>query len=74
MSLLANGNVNVGRSIDPLIPYPRLTVTGVDATPNVDTAEIIRLMRPGVAQVKNQNSAGFFVGSFEQGAQGANST
>jgi hypothetical protein len=70
MSLLANGNINVGRSIDPLIDYARLTVTGADATPNVETAEILRLMRHGVAGVKNQNSAGFFVGSFEEGAQG----
>jgi hypothetical protein len=68
-SIIASGSVNIGVS-DPAIPYPKLTVTGPDATVNVETAEILRVMRHGVSGVKNQNSAGFFVGAFEPGING----
>ena len=63
------GNVNIG-TFDSVIPYPKLTVTGPDATVNVETAEILRVMRHGVPGIKNQNSAGFFVGAFEPGVDG----
>ena len=63
------GNANIG-TFDSVIPYPKLTVTGPDATVNVETAEILRVMRHGVPGVKNQNSAGFFVGAFEPGIDG----
>lgn len=49
---------------------PNLTVAGPDATVNVETAEILRVMRHGVGGVKNQNSAGLFVGAFEPGING----
>lgn len=38
-----DGNVNIG-TLDSAIPYPKLTVTGPDATVNVETAEILRVM------------------------------
>jgi hypothetical protein len=49
---------------------PNLTVAGPDATVNIETAEILRVMRHGVSGVKNQNSAGLFVGAFESGENG----
>jgi hypothetical protein len=63
------GNVNMG-TYDSAIPYPQLTVTGPNATVNVETTEILRVMRHGVGGVKNQNSAGLFVGAFEPGENG----
>src|SRR5579859_3914520 len=64
-----DGNIGIG-TYTPPIPYPKLTVTGPDATVNVETTEILRVMRHGVLGVKNQNSAGFFVGAFESGING----
>jgi len=64
-----SGNVGMG-TYDSAIPYPKLTVTGPDATVNVETTEVLRVMRHGVPNVKNQNSAGFFVGAFESGPNG----
>jgi len=68
-ALSAAGTLSIG-TYDPAIPYPQLTVTGPDATVNVETTEILRVMRHGVGGVKNQNSAGFFVGAFEPGING----
>jgi hypothetical protein len=64
-----SGNVNIGIH-DRVISYPKLTVTGPDATINVEATEVLRVMRHGVPRVKNQNSAGLFVGAFEPGENG----
>ena len=57
-------------NIVPFASNPNLTVAGPDATVNIETAEILRVMRHGVSGVKNQNSAGLFVGAFESGENG----
>lgn len=64
--LQANGNVGIGTTT----PGTRLAVSGADATVNVETAELVRLLRPGVTNVKNSNSAGLRVGAFETGISG----
>jgi hypothetical protein len=64
--LQANGNVGVGTTA----PGARLAVSGTDATVNIETAELVRLLRPAVANVKNTNSAGLRVGAFETGVSG----
>jgi hypothetical protein len=69
MRISPGGSIGIGL-FDPEIPYPRFTVTGPNATPNADSKEVMRLMRHGVPGVKNQNSAGFFVGAFEPGIIG----
>jgi hypothetical protein len=56
--------------LDDAIRYPTFAVTGPDAIPNPDTVEIMRLMRHGVPNVKNHNSAGFSIGTFDQGISG----
>src|SRR6266516_2387432 len=63
------GNVNIG-TFDSAIPYPKLTVTGPDASGDIETTEVLRVMRHGVPGFVNQNSAGFFVGAFESGTDG----
>jgi len=62
-----NGNVGIGTGV----PGAKLTIAGPEATVNVETAEVLRIMRPGVLDIKNNNSAGFFVGAFQPGINGA---
>lgn len=64
--LQANGNVGIGTTA----PGTRLAVSGADATVNIETVELVRLLRPGVTNVKNGNSAGLRVGAFETGVSG----
>lgn len=64
--LQSNGNVGIGT----ITPGARLAVSGADATVSIETAELVRLLRPAVSNVKNSNSAGFRVGAFEQGISG----
>ncbi len=47
-----------------------LDIRGPSATTSVETKELVRLLRPGVSKVKNSNSVGFSVGSFETGSGG----
>lgn len=67
MRVTASGNVGVR---DPRAGA-RLSVGGADATAQVETSEVLRLFRPSVANVKNANSVGLFVGAFEPGPAGA---
>jgi hypothetical protein len=62
-----SGNVGIGTAD----PGAKLTVSGSNATVNIETAEIVRLLRPSVTGVKNHNSAGLRVGAFETGVSGA---
>ena len=64
--LATSGNVGIGTAD----PAAKLTVSGINATVNIETAEIVRLLRPVVYGVKNHNSAGFRVGAFEAGSLG----
>ena len=64
--LQANGNVGIGTTA----PGARLAVSGADATVGIETAELVRLLRPGVSNVKNSNSAGLRLGAFETGVSG----
>ncbi|HBL10754.1 MAG TPA: hypothetical protein DD379_05000, partial [Cyanobacteria bacterium UBA11162] len=47
-----------------------LEVAGTTATTEVETQEVMRLVRNGQTGVKNANSVGFKVGSFESGISG----
>jgi hypothetical protein len=60
------GNVGIGTTN----PATRLTVNGDNASVNIETTEVIRLIRPVVSGVKNSNSAGFRLGAFEEGLVG----
>src|SRR5207244_3205460 len=60
------GRVGVATG-DPRAP---LHVAGADATPAVETAEVARFTLPAVQNIKNTNSAGLFLGSFEAGITG----
>jgi hypothetical protein len=61
-----SGNVGIGTTT----PGAKLSVDGAPATVDIETAEIMRLARPSVLGVKNTNSAGLSVGSFEEGITG----
>ena len=63
----SGGNVGIGTTT----PGAPLHVNGTASTVNIETAEILRLLRPVVPGIKNHNSAGLAVGSFETGANGA---
>lgn len=65
--LMAHNGGNVG--IGTPDPKAKLTIAGSNATVNVETAEVLRVLRPGVGGVKN-NSAGFSIGAFEPGISG----
>ncbi|HAG85387.1 MAG TPA: hypothetical protein DCL61_30635 [Cyanobacteria bacterium UBA12227] len=47
-----------------------LEVAGTTATTSIETEEVMRLVRHGQKDVKNANSVGFKVGSFESGISG----
>ncbi|XWK89070.1 MAG: hypothetical protein U7127_03085 [Phormidium sp.] len=47
-----------------------LLVHGASATTEIETKEVVRFVRPGVSGVKNSNSIGFKVGSYEPGIKG----
>jgi hypothetical protein len=66
MRITPDGNIGIGTTR----PMTKLTITGSDATVNVETAEVLRIWRPGVVNVKNANSAGFSIGAFEPGIGG----
>jgi len=63
---LDSGRVGIGTTS----PGAKLSVVGDPATVNIETKEFVRLLRPVVTGVKNQNSAGFLVGAFEEGLVG----
>lgn len=61
-----SGNVGIGTTV----PGAKLTVSGINATVNIETAEIVRLSRPVAPRIKNDNTAGLRVGAFETGING----
>jgi len=61
-----SGNLGIGTTT----PDIKLSVSGVSSTVNIETSEMVRLTRPAVGGVKNTNSAGFLLGSFETGILG----
>ncbi len=69
MCITADGNVGIGTE-GLALSNVRLTIAGPDASTNVETTEVLRLWRPLVTDVKNANSAGFFLGTFEPGGSG----
>ncbi len=52
-------------------PKSKLSVAGENSTVEIETRDIVHLLRPGVGGVKNDNSAALSVGSFETGISGA---
>jgi hypothetical protein len=66
MRVAASGNVGIGTTS----PGTKLMVVGANATVNVETSEVLRLQRGAVSGIKNRNTAGFSVGSFEPGIIG----
>jgi hypothetical protein len=60
------GNVGIGTND----PQAKLTVSGPNATVNIETEEILRLWSMGIPSVKNTNCASLCLGAFEQGISG----
>ena len=61
-----SGNLGIGTTT----PDIKLSVSGVSSTVSIETSEMVRLTRPAVGGVKNTNSAGFLLGTFETGILG----
>lgn len=66
----ASGNISIGDPLSSNGPVAKFLVSGPLASPNIETMEIMRLARPGPSGIKNTNTAGFAVGSFEPGILG----
>jgi hypothetical protein len=67
LSITNGGNVGIGTTT----PGAPLTVAGPSATTAIESEQVLHLLRPGVASVKNSNCAGLYVGSYEQGISGS---